>query len=188
MPLGDRIFVALIVAVLAAFPATAMSQSSEPESRCKSLEPGNEFKGNAEPGVPLLSGIVSGMSKEEVKAFAPQLASRSGRIQLLPGLSLPGKILFDRRSRVSSILFTGSPARAPVEALTARFGSAIILDVRHRVEEIPSSNVPIIQRRLYDRSRTLKWCDGPRMFFMHLNDDEFRLRITGPRRSDSDGD
>ena len=158
--------------------------AAEQRTACDPSQLGREFSGMAVPGFPLLAGIQTGISKGDAKRISPRMVGRTELVELLPGLYLPGKIGFQGRSRptVSSIEFMGSPARAPVQELTAHFGSPIEIDASSTSYEFPGETTPITHRpRVTERIKSLKWCDGLRQFVLRIDDDIFTPSIMGPR-------
>jgi hypothetical protein len=160
--------------------------AAEQRTACDPSQLGREFSGRAIPGIPLLAGIQTGISKGDAKRIWPRMVGGSELVELLPGLFLAGKIEFQGRARptVSSIRFMGSPVRAPVQELTAHFGSPIEIDSSSTSYEFPGETTPISHRpRITERFKSLKWCDGLRQFVLRVDDDIFTLSIMGPREA-----
>jgi hypothetical protein len=148
---------------------SASPRQDPPSTRCGG-ELGRELTGYIIPGVPLLAGIRSGMSKDEVRRLAPRLSLfESGqRLELFPGLSFRATALFRNYvdGEIEYIRLSGSWRETPIEALTVHYGKPITLDTAHWGR---------------DRVRVLKWCDGKRVFILTDRADSFGLIVTAER-------
>ena len=150
-----------LVAGPIAIPAGAFAEQARSTAQCDS----REFEGKVVPGIPLVAGIVSGMSRAEAKRIAPRMVSGSQRVELLPGLTLPGRIQFAGWSQptVHGVEFSGSPAQAPTKELTALLGVPVEIEDRVETYEFPGQTLPAThQPRVTQRSKKLRWCNGPR--------------------------
>ena len=159
-----------IAAFLSLVPANvpAATGPTAPQTRCNGAN-GREFAGYIIPDVPLVGGIRTGMSKEQVKRLAPKLSlfeSRQ-RLELFPGLSFRATVMFNNwMSGVEWLRLFGSWRDTPTKQLTAHYGEPI---------ELALSNSP------QDRRRVLKWCDGQRVFVLTERSDDFILMVTSER-------
>jgi len=161
---GIVVFLGCVSSVVSASPRQA-----SPPTRCGG-ELGRELTGYITPGVPLLAGIRSGMSKAEVKRLAPRLSlfdSRQ-RLELFPGLSFLATAMFGSytHGQIEYIRLSGTWREVPIEPLTAHYGEPITLDAANTGR---------------DRVRVLKWCDGQRVFVLTERDESFGLIVTAER-------
>ncbi len=157
-------FVGLVPLSLSAAPTQAV-----PRTQCGGRL-GSEFTGYVIPGVPLIAGIRTGMSREQVKRIAPRLdlfESRQ-RLELFPGVSFRATAMYRDiyYGGLEWVRLFGASREAPIEALTARYGEPIQLD---------SANSGIY------RVRVLKWCEGQRVFVLTERSYDFSIAITSER-------
>jgi hypothetical protein len=157
-------FVGLVPLSLSAAPTQAV-----PRTQCGGRL-GGEFTGYAIPGVPLIAGFSTGMSRQQVKRIAPRLSLYESRqrLELFPGVSLRATAMYRDLDYggLEWVRLFGTSREAPIEALTARYGEPIQLD---------SSDSGIY------RVRVLKWCDGKRVFVLTERSYDFSLAITSER-------
>ena len=164
--------------VLAAYSANTDS-SQVRKTQCKDEQPAYKFEDKVIPSVELLAGIQTGMTREEVKRVAPGLSIFEGRkrLELFEGISFGAKVAYEDNSRakgVYAITLTGDPRSAPIDALTERYGSPMKLGIELRGMDTPGFGA--------GRVETFQWCDGPRVFILSKDDDQFELIVTAEER------
>lgn len=133
------------------------------------------------PGVPLIAGLQTGMTRSEVKRIVPRLSAFESRqkLELLPGLALKAWAGFKNVfGPLETIGLSGTAAQAPGDALTKHFGLPIRLDGGTLTMANPGTTMPAV---LISRYSVEKWCDGPRVFILNLDEDRFTLTLSGPR-------
>lgn len=161
--------------------ASVQISADLPRTICREDQLGREYIGDALPGVELLAGVKTGMSKDDVKRIAPKLSvyENSTRVELFPGLSFLGVANYDRAPKgASGITLRGPVPKAPIEELNKRYGLPIKVDDKTVTEPFEPLGIRSFG---VQRLQTLKWCDGPRVFVMHLGNDAFRLVVTAER-------
>lgn len=140
---------------------------------------GYEFDGDIIPGTEIYPGIFTGMSREDAKRLTPNLVGREATVELFPGKRVLGEIYFEnyRRHGVSQIHFTGRPVDSPAGELTKRFGSPLTIDAGMIAIHAFNNWMPSPPERF----QVLKWCDGPRIYVLRVDEERFDLSISGPR-------
>jgi hypothetical protein len=136
------------------------------------------------PGVTLLPGLVTGMTKDELRDRYPQLRKRSsiGRRELAPGVSRDTSLEFSRRTnRLRRVWMGGSKSTETYVALVQNFGEPGARKIEGQYVYLPPgmgspdswpSDVEVF-----------KWCLPAREILMWRRDDGFGLRLDAPTAS-----
>jgi hypothetical protein len=166
------------------FPAAAQVAPT-PQTQCDPANLGRELRGEAVSGVPLIAGLQTGMTRQEVKRIAPLVSTSRLKLELFPGMAFPAVVNFKRyyTGPLETVSLSGRAANAPVKALTEHFGLPVRIDGGMTTMPNLGETMPAYQSRSYssDRFSLKKWCDGPRVFILYTNEDQFGLTVAGPR-------
>ena len=168
--------------MLAGFLFTALLQSVHPpQTICRKDQLGREFDGDAVPGIELPAGLRTGMSRDEVAQAAPKLSLYEirTRTELFPGLAFRAAANLERKGKgLGGVTFQGTAREAPIDDLSRRFGTPVKVGEQRLTEPFAPLRIRSTDLR---RLKTLKWCDGLKVFVMHLDDDQFTLVATAER-------
>lgn len=184
MPYNECLaFVSLVVATLG-FSASAAAAPSQ-QTECDRATLGRELRGDALSGIPLIAGLHTGMTREEVKRIAPLVFTSRLKLELFPGMAFPAVVNFKRHytGPLQTVSLSGRAANAPIKALIEHFGQPVRVDGGMTAMGNPRPTTPAFQNGPYliKRFSVEKWCDGPRVFMLNMDEDIFTLTVSGPR-------
>jgi hypothetical protein len=161
------VWMALLSMSAAPVPAVAVQAEAVSSSRCPpgAMLVSTAKRGNLPPppGVELLSGVTTGMSREQVRRINPWLATNrpSRSVELVEGVKLRANVNFWGKPELSvSVEMNGnSKIDKVIVALSRRYGRPLMMRGPATVH--------------------LKWCDGSRRIVLVGERDHFWVSVAG---------
>jgi hypothetical protein len=175
-----RTAIGLMVLVAIASPAEAAAPASGKCGEEKPRPRGGEW--TPPPGIPLLAGIATGMSRADVRRIDRRLgrSEASGSVELVAGVRMRGYVLFDGEPE-GAVGFELHAARRYPEALAAlraRFGPERVLDSGKRFIGMPNG----FPNGVIDPDPVrLAWCEGARTIILSGEKHDFSVTIRPTR-------
>ncbi|MDQ3247239.1 MAG: hypothetical protein M3Q52_10195 [Pseudomonadota bacterium] len=165
----------LIPLLIAAAFASPIELAGARRTDCSAYRMNDDIGNKPVDGIPLVSRVRTGMTREEVEAIHPGLTRRSRalRLEILPGLHLAAGVPLFGSESATYVTARGGRHEKAAATITRHFGVPL-RDIE--MKEVPSFATVIPKSSYYKVSR-YSWCDGPRVWLMSATDDAFTLEV-----------